>query len=237
MTPVEQLLEWQRLDEKIRAHDRAMRELPARAQAEALDQVIGDLTGQKAATERELQAERRLGKQAEQDLEVHAAELRLIEEKLYGGTIQSPKELSTLQARADESRAHQSKLEDAAIDSIGRSEALQATIVQLAEQIEDCRRRRAAIQKEIDQALSTLHAARELLEFQRDDLKAELPQDLALAYQRLYEAKAYLPVAEVRGEICMTCRVALPTGVLASARSNKRLVHCDQCGRILCWVG
>lgn len=77
--------------------------------------------------------------------------------------------------------------------------------------------------------LEKLHSAREKWRAQVD------PRDLRLFDRIMHRrTRAIVPVED---RICLGCYMALPTSVSAPTSDQDRLLTCENCGRILYWLG
>ena len=60
----------------------------------------------------------------------------------------------------------------------------------------------------------------------------ELPAEVLADYKRIKSIRP-TPVALLQDNRCDGCKIGLPSGVAASVKNSDKLVHCENCGRIL----
>ncbi|MDZ7359255.1 MAG: C4-type zinc ribbon domain-containing protein [candidate division KSB1 bacterium] len=78
------------------------------------------------------------------------------------------------------------------------------------------------------EGLSSLMSARE-------DLVQKIKKPLLAAYERLRNRykRAIVPVKD---DNCLGCFMKLPTSITAHGRTDKEVLICENCGRILYWL-
>jgi len=172
----------------------------------------------------------------QQDLELQVAGLKqkhaASEQRLYGGTVRNPKELSDLQAEVASLKRRLKSAEDELLEAmIAREEAVDAAAqaqerLQAAEHEWNAAHQSLLAEKEQMQArLAELAAA-------RDGLLPEISAADLKTYRRLRAEKKGSAVARVHDETCGECWMEIPPGRLQQARQDD-LVFCGNCERIL----
>lgn len=156
-----------------------------------------------------------------------------VEEKLYKGTVQNPKELEDLQQDLESLRRRRSELEDHALEAMDALEAAQQALA-------DADAEFAKVEQEFGSDQATLvNRQAELveqiakLEALRADEVEGIDETMLELYNRLAPGKQGRAVAKVDGGACGRCRISLPTNVLQRARGGSEIVRCSSCDRIL----
>ncbi len=69
----------------------------------------------------------------------------------------------------------------------------------------------------------------------REDLVLKIKKPLLAAYERLRNRykRAIVPVKD---DNCLGCFMRLPTSITAHGRTDKEVLVCENCGRILYWL-
>lgn len=69
----------------------------------------------------------------------------------------------------------------------------------------------------------------------RDELVQKIKKPLLAAYERLRNRykRAIVPVKD---DNCLGCFMKLPTSITAHGRTDKEVLVCENCGRILYWL-
>jgi predicted nucleic acid-binding Zn-ribbon protein len=73
------------------------------------------------------------------------------------------------------------------------------------------------------------------LEEARAELAAKLSKPLLYSYERL-RARYKRAIVPVKHDTCLGCFMRLPTAVTLRGRSEKEIITCEGCGRILYWL-
>ncbi len=172
-----------------------------------------------------------------QDLELKMATLenkiKSSEQRLYSGTVRNPKELTSLQEELNYLRRRKGKEEDRLLEAM-------ISVEERAAVLQDAQRHWEAVEA----AWTTRQAE---LSRERDELAARLAElrdlraarveavdgaDLS-AYEDLRQRKGGTAVARLKGNLCTSCHVEVPSSRSQQARQGAKLVFCGSCGRIL----
>lgn len=173
-------------------------------------------------------------KQRDQELTLSSLEQkkRASEQKLYGGKIRNPKELSELQEEVASLNRRKAVIEDELLETMLMFEESEEEEEQAVESL-------AAIESEWRATQTRLQSEKESLERKLGDL-ADLRQqqitippaaDLA-KYKHLRQRKRGRPVALLNGPECQGCMTAVSAARVKEARGDG-LAFCGTCGRIL----
>ncbi len=174
-----------------------------------------------------VQQEREAGQQKAQ------GKLAQTEQKLYSGKVHNPKELEDLQRDQQQLRRQKSQSED---------DLLEALVA-----VESATEERSRRQAEVDRLSRDWAATQAKLRAEQARVAAQLPaaqgrqaaarRTVPPAYLKVYDSlrprRGGRAVAEIEGDTCSACRVAVPPSKLAAARDGAELVYCDNCGRLL----
>jgi uncharacterized protein len=172
-------------------------------------------------------------KEAEWALEELSQRLTTQEKRLYGGTVNNPKELYALQQEVQRLRAQQSRQEDMALEVMEAADALQEMARRKAEALEQAE---AIWSRESE----TLEARRDQLEIRKQELQAKRAQmansidaEIISRYDAMRRTKQGRAISKVEQNSCQWCRVILTPSELQRVRTSKDLQTCSNCGRIL----
>jgi predicted nucleic acid-binding Zn-ribbon protein len=170
-------------------------------------------------------------------LELEAAglseKLRKNQERLYGGRIRNPKELSSLQDEAAALRRRRSDLEDDQLElmiAIEEEEAelaeRQARLLQIEATWRDEQSALGAEKVELEQRLA------ELAE-QRDAMRVRIAAGDLANYDDLRLRLGGTGVAPLKQGVCQACGVDVPTSVARSVERGEGMHYCTICNRLL----
>lgn len=203
------------LDRTLRAGKRAHEELLAlRAQRDELARTVKALDDETATV---------------------AAKAKAVDEKLYSGTVTSPRELQDLQADLDQIRRHLGVLEEREIEQMVAAEAVEQAVfaaeqglAALGADVERLRASISAAERDIDAEIAATTAERARL--------ADGVSDALLAdYERRRAANNGSGAALLVGGTCQGCRLSIPATEVDEVvhDTTGRIFSCDNCGAIL----
>lgn len=173
----------------------------------------------------------------QKDLEWAVDEIRgkasAVEEKLYGGSVRNPKELSDLDADLKSLKAQLRVREDDLLTLLVEIEDAEADLAhaqaahgEIASLWQEGQTRLQEEKREIEPEVARLQAA-------RDQDSASIDRASLSLYQLLRERRGGRAVARVERGMCQGCRITLPMSVLQKARAGMALVQCVSCERML----
>jgi hypothetical protein len=205
----------------------------------AIDQSLGDdrevVRAQEAVAETDAALSELRGQLRALELEVSGLndKLKKNQERLYGGKVRNPKELSGLQEEAAALRRRRSELEDEEL----------TLMIGVEEEEAELAERKARLH----QIGSSWRAEQKLLATEKDDLEQRLAEledqraairnrlgarDLA-DYDDLRQRFGGVAVVVLRRGICQTCGVDVPTSVARAVERGEGIHYCPVCNRLL----
>lgn len=147
--------------------------------------------------------------------------------------VRNTKEYETAIREIDATKKQISAFETEILKSMEEIEKLEADLKVAAPDIE---RKRA----EADLTLEALDKEREQADEQlltlgkrRVHLSTLMPRQLFSSYDRMARLRRGQVLAELRGGICMACRMKVRPKVISDVRKGDQLITCESCGRIL----
>lgn len=130
-----------------------------------------------------------------------------------------------------------SKLEDNQLELMELGETLQSTS-------DEAKAKLAAAQKLFDEELDALGKRRQNCQVQiadlqdkRSDIAAKLDEDITSIYDRLFANKGASAVVPLEDGQCKGCHMKVIKSTEMSARAEKVVTHCENCGRIVYSLG
>ncbi len=209
--------------------------LPERAALAEQELARGGLETQlidaRARRDEVLREERRL------DDEVRALEARAKAEdqRMYSGTISSPKELQAMAADVEHLRRRAREVEDEELEVLERREELDAEVGEIEAT-------RAAVQLEIDRLTAvvaeeeaSIDAELAAEEAGRVAVRPNIPDNVLSLYESIRKMNRGTGAARLVGSSCQACHLTLPATEVDRIRRlpPDDMVRCDHCGAIL----
>jgi len=225
-----QLYELQEFDLEIEAKRETLEQIEEQlGDSEALVEMKANLARQEEQLARLVGEQRALEWQVD-DL---SEKIALEEDKLYGGSVRNPKELSDLQQEVEHLKQRRRELEDRMLDIMSEIETTEAKITAQSGQIQEMEQKWQEEQDSLQAEKSRLLSELTTLDEKRRATVAQIDPDSLDLYERLIQTRQGRAVAKVEQGMCQGCRISLPMTELQQARGGQQLVQCGSCGRIL----
>ena len=216
-------LEAKRLRDELLALPKAVAALDTKAKA---------TVGQRAVVLDLLAQEEALRRRQESDVKDREAKIARIRKQLDTAT-------NTVQVNAWEheiafGKGEISKLEDAELESMERTEALDAQRKLADQAVEAAAQKHASESVRADQTMAADRTALVAVAATRKTQRAAIPEDLLSMYDRIAKSKG-TGVAEAMGQKCSACQMMLRPQKWNDLRDrdNTELMTCESCGRLL----
>jgi predicted nucleic acid-binding Zn-ribbon protein len=230
MRRAERLFELQKTDLALDAARRRVREIDARlTESEAL----------RSARKSDRDLHERLAQlhARSKDLELQSTTLddkiKSVDDRLYGGAVKNPKELSDLQMDAASLRRQKSALDDKLLEAIldleQTEQDYQAAHAELARVEEDWQTDQSALTDERARLAGQIAA----FETERASQRTNLPPPDLTVYDQLRKTKHGQVVAPVEDNVCGACGVQPSANKLTHLQRDDELIACGNCERIL----
>ena len=198
----------------------------------------GDTTLAKARAEhriaqQQLQAGLQAQKEAEWALEELDQRLKLLEQRLYSGSITNPKELYAVQQETGHLRAQQSRQEEMTLEVMDATDTLREMEKQKSDALQRAEEAWTQFNASSVQRGEQLESKQQETQARRDQFASSIDADLLKRYEMLKRSKQGRAVSKVEQSSCQWCRVLLTPSELQRARASQDLQLCSNCGRIL----
>jgi predicted nucleic acid-binding Zn-ribbon protein len=228
MSVTKQLYELQEIDIEIEhTHQTIEHNTAQLGRREALDDAQNSLEIEQKNL-KELNHQRR---EAEAELDDVVSKIKTAEDQLYGGRINNPKELSSLQHEVNTLKAINDQLETKALEIIESVEDKEKTIAAATADYQKLEAEWQQQQKQLNDDIAELNKSLGKLTEKRNNLVAQIETSAVTLYEKVRKQKKQA-VAKVEQGICRACRISLSASILQKARSGQP-VQCGTCGRIL----
>jgi uncharacterized protein len=196
------------------------------------------LKAKAASTQTQLDAAKIRGRQIESErkrLEIEVESKKTQIEKYANQQLQTRKneEYRALAQEIEHCKAEITKIEDKEIELMEQAEAAQKEVVRAMADANEAKKEVESQVTQLNQREENLK--KELAEFQagRAELAAAVDEVARNRYERLMKSKGDNVVVGVAHGVCGGCHMKLPAQVLLDCRSQKDIVPCGNCGRIL----
>ncbi|HKV56965.1 MAG TPA: hypothetical protein VJO32_01740, partial [Ktedonobacteraceae bacterium] len=159
--------------------------------------------------------------------------LKLLEQRLYSGSITNPKELYAVQQETQHLRAQQSRQEEMTLEVMDATDTLREMAKQKSEALQKAEEAWSQFNATSVQRGEQLESKRQEAAARRDQFAGGIDADLLQRYETLKRSKQGRAVSKVEQNSCQWCRVILTPSELQRSRASRDLQMCGNCGRIL----
>lgn len=171
------------------------------------------------------------------DLETRgiADKAKAVEDKLYSGTVTSPRELQDLQADLDQLRRHQAELEERELEQMEAAEQLEREVSVAEGTVASLKSDVARLQQAIVSEEASIDGALAAEEAERARLAGGVGAPLLADYERRRAQNNGHGAALLIGDTCQGCRLSIPSTEVDEIHhdTSGRTWYCDNCGAIL----
>jgi predicted nucleic acid-binding Zn-ribbon protein len=228
MNVAQQLYRLQEVDLELESNEQTLRQKTSQlGESQKVVSVRAELSSQRQYLE-EL---KRRQHSAEWEVDDLTTKITTLDQKLYGGSIRNPKELTNLQQDVDGLKARRNQWEDTVLEIMDQAELAEGRIATLNDELKRLEAEWHSQQQHLTTDIEQLKTTLSDLEKKRQLVLANIDPWVVNLYQELKRQKG-TSVAKVDQGTCHGCRILLPTSELQRVRGGG-LIQCSSCGRIL----
>jgi predicted nucleic acid-binding Zn-ribbon protein len=224
------LYDLQELDWALSADEASLKEVRARLEDES------EINAARARLQKltaELDKRAPLRRTLESSLARLEERLQAAEQRLYGGAVTNPRELSASEEERRLLQEQRGAEEDRMLDVMVDIEELQSSRDATQELLGRLETDREAEYADLLQRQDALVVRIDELRRGRQRITPEIPVAMLSVYESLIKTRGGHAVAKVERGLCQGCRLALPTMENQRAKSSQGIVQCSSCRRIL----
>lgn len=206
---------------------------PLKAELEELGSREQELNSELESLRGELEGWRKKLQSSEAEVQRVEEKIKREEDKLYGGKVNNPKELRGLQAEVRSLKRQKDDLETELLEGMEAQDELSGKVEGLRAELDALRVEMEGKRKVLENDLWEIREEIDGLERQKEELEADMEEDILRLYRRLLESKHNLAVVKVEDGVCLGCRVELPGKEYDRFLKSETVFRCPNCGRIL----
>jgi predicted nucleic acid-binding Zn-ribbon protein len=158
-----------------------------------------------------------------------------VDQRMYSGTVTSPRELQAMQADVEMLRRRRSDLEDEELEVMEQREALDTELAALDGSIDALWTAVADLQSRITAAEQEISGEIEREEQERAILAKPIAESLLRDYERRRTQNRGAGAARLVGTTCQACHLTIPSTEAEQIRraAGTEIAYCDNCSAIL----
>jgi predicted nucleic acid-binding Zn-ribbon protein len=226
---LEQLLVLQDREQKIRQIQNEVKTLPLQKK---------NLESQLASSQASLEALRHKARQVEVDrkkLELDVGTRTDTIAKLRTQQYETRKN-DEFQAMGNEIKRYEEeigKIEDQELELMDQADKLKAELGAEEKKAATVSDSIARQMKDLESKGEALEARFQELSKERDNLAANIDEDILDRFHRLFASKGDAAVVALEHDVCTGCHMKVTTATAVHVKGGREIVSCEQCGRIL----
>jgi predicted nucleic acid-binding Zn-ribbon protein len=228
MSVAKQLHQLQEIDLELETNEQALRQIASQL---GESQAVVRARTKLASENQRLEELKRQQHSLEWEIDDLVNKLAPAQERLYGGSIRNPKELTNLQHEVDGLKSKREQLEDKALEVMEQVELIEAGVATISKDSKRLEAEWQSQQQQLSNNMKELKTTLSDLKHKRQSLSTGIDPEAIEFYDKLKKQKG-TAVAKVEQGICHGCRISLSAAELQQARSTNS-VQCSNCGRIL----
>jgi len=175
-------------------------------------------------------------KRREQEGKVKDIKVQITKYKRQLNEVKTNKEYTTLLKEIEEAQHSVDSMEEEVISEMLTADDIEEEIRAATRRHQQEEENLLKEQDILKQKKVEMEAKIEKLTAEKDSLLPQVPSDQIALYQRISIKKSGVALSPVNGDFCSMCHMRIRPQVLNELRDTKKLILCENCGRILYWV-
>lgn len=230
MTTMRQLYDLQELDWEIDHSQAELASIEARLHD---DPALVKARAEMAEKEDNLRQLRRRHADHSQEAQQLQEKARVLDQRLYGGSVRNPRELEGLESELQYAKEHAAQEEEELLNVMIGLDEKERLVTKARMELEQKEKAWAEAQATLTKERVAVVKRLQSVGANREQLTAAVASPLLTQYEQLRKIRHGHAVAKVERGMCMGCRITLPTKELQRVRMARDPVVCSSCGRIL----
>jgi len=230
---LERLVALQSLDLEIRSLDSRLKQIPD--EVAALEKQLSARRDRLAEAQHSLQAGQKERRAQEGDLELFEQKVAKFKDQLM--QVKTNEEYKAMQKQIDNFQEERRHREDRILELMEEAERLSLTIKESEKELKQAEAEVRRQEEVLNAETERLRAALDGKKTEREEVAAEIGAELLADYHRVSKLRGGIAIAEAKDEFCLICHVRLRPQVYAEIRQGKDILHCDNCGRFMYYLG
>jgi hypothetical protein len=226
---MEQLIELQGIDTKLKDLNDLLGDLPSKVQGlnEQEDSIKSSLVENKKRL-KELEVE--LHKK-EIDISQIDGKINTLKDQLF--LVTNNKQYDALMKEVDHQKDKKSVFENESIDLLEEKEQLVGSVESMESELKDLSEDLSKRREKLESAISESADEKSILEKERQKRIDKIDLNIVSVYDRVMGARDGLAVVHVEGTGCGGCGAHIPPQTVTEVRAETRIHRCDICSRFL----
>jgi predicted nucleic acid-binding Zn-ribbon protein len=149
--------------------------------------------------------------------------------------VKTNKEYTALLKEIEESQKKVDRLEEDIIAEMLQADDIQKEIKEASQNFTRAQEKFSREKEAIFQKKKEMEDKAEKLNQEKETLLPQIPSEQVGLYLKIFRKKAGMALSPVTDDFCSMCHVRVRPQVLNELRDTRKLILCENCGRILYW--
>jgi len=227
----EKLAELQRLDSEIKQITLFLESTPPLI--EEIDKKIEQSSKLAASTQGKMAGSQK--KRRDLEAEIKDIKDHISKYKRQLNEVKTNKEYTALLKEIEESQKRVDRLEEDVIAEMLLADDIQKEIKEASQKFVAAKEKLSQEKEAIFQKRKEMEEKAAKLNREKEVLLPQIPAEQVSLYLKIFRKKAGVVLSPVRGDFCSMCHMRIRPQVLNELRDTRKLILCENCGRILYW--
>lgn len=175
-------------------------------------------------------------KRRELEAEVKDLKVQVGKYKRQLNEVKTNKEYTALLKEIEESDKKVDRLEEEIIAEMLATDEIEREIKEANQQFAAAQAKFAREKEAISLKKKQMEEKAKTLDQQKQELVPQIPADQVGLYLKIFRKKGNVALSPVTDDFCSMCHMRIRPQVLNELREAKKLILCENCGRILYWL-
>lgn len=230
---IELLLKLQDVDYDLGELERSKYYLPD--MIKNLEKEIEDTETILHSTEEELKEKNLTIKRLEGDLQVHNTELEKLQKQMK--FIKTNREYDALTNEMANHKLKISEIEEQILQMMTNVDELRDKIEEYKKKLSEVRENNTAQLAHLREELGSIEDKIKMKQGERKNIAMRIDKKILATYERVKKGKREQVVVAIRKRACSGCYKSLPPQRIQEIKMEEEIITCDNCGRVLVWLG
>lgn len=228
----DKLITLQKLDSEIRSISAFLANIPSLT--EEIDKKI-ELSSQ-AVTKAKEKLTLNQKKRRELEAQVKDMKAQISKYKRQLNEVKTNKEYTSLLKEIEEAEKTVDTLEEEIISEMLFADEIETEIKVASQKHNQDKERLLKESETIFQKKKELEAKMKNLAQEKEEISPRIPSDQFALYLRIFNKKTGIALSPVTDDFCSMCHMRIRPQALNELKEGKKLILCENCGRILYWL-
>jgi len=174
-------------------------------------------------------------KRRDLDAEVEDLKTKIAKFQLQLNDVKTNKEYQSLLKEIEEAKNKVENLEDEIISEMLISDDIESEIKSAESKAKQNEQKFSKEKEALLQKRKEMEQEKQSLIKEKTEVEPNIPSDLLGLYKKIYENNSGVALSPVTDDFCSVCQIRIRPQVINELKEGKKIILCENCGRILYW--